>query len=181
MNDTFLYKVKKHNTRLFIVMLLFTLGTLLCNLTGDEVTPFFVWGMYSAKEQPVEQYELLQTTINDSALLNEYDVYTGDTRFYLSSPLVYYKKITDNKGIDPTMSFIKEKLSVSDHTLAPLEKRLFNTDEHQQAFMNWYRRYIGQATGIVVRSLRVDVVKVHFNGASLVKDSVYLFETWSTP
>src|SRR5690349_15738420 len=106
----FLNKVKQHNKKLFQAMALFAAATLLCNLTGNEVTPFFVWGMYSAKEPPVQQYELLQTTINDSVVLNVDDIYTSDTRFYLSSPLGYYKQINDNRGVDPTISFLQEKL-----------------------------------------------------------------------
>jgi hypothetical protein len=180
MNDTFLHKVKKHNTRLFIVMVLFALGTLLCNLTGNEVTPFFVWGMYSAKEPPVEQYELLQTTINDSMVL-DVDDYYNNTRFYLGSPLTYYKRIKDNQGIDPTVTFLQEKLHQHYNSIRFAESKLFNTGAQQQLFMNWFARYISIVNDVPVTRLRVDVVKVHFNGAHLVTDSVYLFEQWKKP
>lgn len=161
-------------------MVLFALGTLICNITGNEVTPFFVWGMYSAKEPTVEQYELLQTTINDSLVL-DVDDYYNNTRLYLGSPLGYYKRIKENKGIDPTVTFLQLKLYPYYGAIRFAENKLFNTDEQQQQFMNWYARYISQVIDKPVHALRVDVVKVHFNGIQLVTDSVYLFEQWKKP
>src|ERR1044072_3996976 len=110
MKKTFLYQVWLHNKKLFYIMAVFTVLTVGANLAGDQVTPFFVWGMYSAKEEPVQQYSILQTTINDSMVVNPYDRPICDTRFYLTSPLAWYKRIKDNNSVDPTLSFLQTKV-----------------------------------------------------------------------
>ncbi len=153
----------------------------MANLLGDEVTPFFVWGMYSEKEKPVQQYEILRTTINDSTVVNIYDHPNTDTRFYLSTPLAYYKRIKDNNNQDPTISFLQSKLQHRYAQIRFLERSLFNTGPQQAAFLNWYARYLQQVTGQPVRSLQIDVVKAHYTDKALVTDAVYPFEKWERP
>lgn len=181
MQRTFLYQVWQHNRKLCYLLIAFTVLTLFANLSGDEVTPFFVWGMYSEKEKPVEQYELLKTTINDSTVVNIFDHANTDTRFYLSAPLAYYKRIKDNNNQDPTITFLQTKLHQHYNYIRPLENSLFNTIPQQQAFLSWYARYLQQVTGQPVHSVRIDIVKAHYSGKALVTDSVYLFEKWEKP
>jgi len=181
MKKTFLYKVWMHNRKLFYIMTAFAALTVAFNLMGNEVTPFFVWGMYSAKEQPVQQYEILQTTINDSAIANSYDHITTDTRLYLGTPLEYYKRIKENNFRDPTIDFLQTKLHQHYSKVRFLEKSSFNANLQKQDFLNWYARYLQQVTKINIKSIRVDVVPVHYNNQHLIKDSVYLFEQWQKP
>jgi hypothetical protein len=181
MKNTFLYQVWLYKPRLFYIMIAFTALTMFGNLLGDEVTPFFVWGMYSEKEKPVQQYEILKTTINDSITLNLYDYHTPDTRFYLGTPLGYYKKIIDNNNQDPTISFLQSKLHNHYNSIRFLEPSLFNTAPQQQAFLNWYARYIQQVTIMPVNSLRIEVIKTHYSDRNLIVDSVHLFATWKKP
>jgi hypothetical protein len=157
---------------------IFACLTVFFNLMGDEVTPFFVWGMYSEKEKPVQEVEILKTTINEDTFVNIYDHSNGDTRFYLSTPLAYYKKIKDNNDQDPTITFLQTKLRTHYENIRPFERSLFNTGPQQQEFLNWYARYLQQVTLIPVKSLRVEVVHAHYTSEDLVTDSVNLFATW---
>lgn len=157
---------------------IFACLTVFFNLMGDEVTPFFVWGMYSEKEKPVQEVEILKTTINEDTFVNIYDHSNGDTRFYLSTPLAYYKKIKDNNDQDPTITFLQTKLRTHYENIRPFERSLFNTGPQQQEFFNWYARYLQQVTLIPVKSLRVEVVHAHYTSEDLVTDSVNLFATW---
>lgn len=181
MKKTFLYRVWMHNRKLFYVMAAFAAFTVVFNLMGNEVTPFFVWGMYSAKEQPAPHYEVLQTTVNDSVPVNPYDYITTDTRLYLGSPLGYYKSIKENNFTDPAIDFLQTKLHQHYHHIRFLEKNLFNASLQKQDFLNWYARYLQQVTKINIQSIRIDVVQVHYNNQHLVTDSVYLFEKWQKP
>jgi hypothetical protein len=159
-------------------MSIFVVLTVLTNLLGDEVTPFFVWGMYSEKEKPVQAVEILKTTINEDTVINVYNYSNGDTRFYLASPLAYYKKIKDNNNQDPTITFLQTKLHARYNNIRPFERALFNTGPQQQEFLNWYARYLQQVTLIPVKALRVEVVHAHYTSQNLVTDSVNLFATW---
>jgi hypothetical protein len=163
-------------------MAAFSILTICTNLTGDEVTPFFVWGMYSAREEPVQQYSILQTTINDSIVVNAYDQPVSDTRFYLTSPLAYYKRIKDNNNVDPTLSFLQAKLSPERFKkLAFLQASLFNTSQQIDSFFTWYARYLLQVTHTPVQSIRIDEIKTHYAGPKLVVDSIHQFERWEKP
>ena len=159
-------------------MAAFSVLTIATNLAGDEVTPFFVWGMYSAKEEPVQQYSILQTTINDSIVVNAYDWPISDTRFYLTSPLALYKKIKENNNIDPTQSFLQSKLGPERfEKLHFLQGSLFNTRQ-PDSFFTWYARYLQQVTKIPIHSIRIDEIKTHYAAPKLVVDSIHLFERW---
>jgi hypothetical protein len=163
-------------------MVAFTVLTIGTNVAGDEVTPFFVWGMYSAKEEPVQQYSVLQTTINDSIPVNPYEFSISDTRFYLTSPLAWYKKIRENNNIDPTVSFLQTKLSAQQfEKISFLQGPVFNTNVQKETFFNWYARYLLQVTHIPVHSIRIDEIKAHYAGPNLVTDSIYLFDRWEKP
>jgi hypothetical protein len=181
LKKTFLYQVWQHSPRLFFVITTFAALTLLFNIMGNELTPFFVWGMYSQKEEPVKEYEILQTTINNNTVINGYDYYTTDTRFYLYSPLAYYKRIKDNNNTDPVIGFLQSKLHQHYNYIRCLEKKAFNTGLQQQDFFNWYARYLQQVTGQPVKAIRVDVVNVHYTNQNLVVDSVYVFNQWEKP
>jgi hypothetical protein len=179
--NTFLYHVWHHNKKLCYILTIFTALTVFGNLLGDEVTPFFVWGMYSEKEKPVQHYEILKTTINDTLALNIYDYHTTDTRFYLGNPLAYYKRIIDNNNQDPTITFLQSKLHSHYNQIRFLEASLFNTKPQQQAFLDWYARYLQQVTILPVNSLRIEAIKTHYSNRNLIVDSVHLFATWKKP
>jgi hypothetical protein len=179
MKKTFLYQVWLHSKKLFYIMAAFSVLTIATNLAGDEVTPFFVWGMYSAKEEAVMQYSILQTTINDSIVVNAYDQPISDTRFYLTSPLVYYKRIKDNNNVDPTLSFLQAKMNQQLFTKPVImQGPLFNTRRQTDSFFPWYARYLQQVTNTPIHSISIDEIKTHYAGPKLVVDSIHLFERW---
>jgi hypothetical protein len=182
MKKTFLYQVWQHNRKLFYIMAAFSVITIGTNLTGDEVTPFFVWGMYSAKEEPAQQYSILQTTINDSIVVNAYNSPVSDTRFYLTAPLAWYKRIRENNNVDPTRSFLQAKLNPERFKkLGFLQGSLFNSGPQVDSFFTWYARYLLHVTNTPVHSIRIDEVKGHYAGSKFVVDSIQLFERWEKP
>lgn len=179
MKKTFLYKVWLHDKKLFFVITGFTLLTLFFNLLGDEVTPFFVWGMYSEKEQPATEYQLLKTTINDSLTVDGSSGYASPTLFYMGTPLAYYRRIKENNNTDPVIPFLQSKTGAGYRFIQPLEKKLFNTGPQQQAFLNWYRCYLQQVMGISIHHLKIDIIEVHYsNTQHIITDTAYLFEKW---
>lgn len=181
MKRTFLYKVWLHDRRLFYVMAVFSALTIIFNVLGDEVTPFFVWGMYSEKEKPVQRYEILRTTVNDSLVIDAAGGYADATRFYLVGPLASYKKIKDNGGVDPLKSFLQLKLKNHYNLVSVAENKIFNHDVSQQAFFNWYSTYLQRLIHVDVHTVRVDVVQIHYDREKIVVDSLYLFEKWKKP
>jgi hypothetical protein len=162
-------------------MVAFSVLTIATNLAGDQVTPFFVWGMYSEKEKPVQQYSILQTTINDSILVSPYELPVSDTRFYLTSPLTYYKKIKENNNVDPTLSFLQSKLNWQHPEENKWLKKLFNTGPQRDSFFSWYANYLSHVTHLPVHSIRIDEIKTHYAASKLIVDSTHLFFQWEKP
>jgi hypothetical protein len=50
LQDSYLFKLYRHNRKLFYGILCFVFITIACNLAGYEATPFFIWAVYSEKE-----------------------------------------------------------------------------------------------------------------------------------
>lgn len=179
MKNTFLHKVYYYNRKLFWGILFFFILSISANLTGLEQTPFFVWSMYSKIEQPQKEYEVLKITVNENAVIDYSSDYLDNTRFFLSVPLAYYKEIKGNNNIDPTISFLKSRLKEKYNYIAPLEDDLFNTPADQKNFLPWYQRYLQQTTGIDVKSIKIEVLKAHYNEEQrIVIDSINLMEKW---
>lgn len=180
MKKTFLYRVWQHDRRLFFVLSGLGIATLFFNLLGTQLTPFFVWGMYSEKEQPVVQYEVLRTKVNDQLVINTSTGYPPGTRFYLGSPLSYYRRIKANGDIDPTITFLRSKTGAAyNDYIQPWEDRLVNPPYRLQAFPYWYVRYLQKATGLSIDNLKVDVLLVHYdNSQRIIIDSTYPLLQW---
>ena len=67
MEKSYLRKVYEHNKKLFYACMLFISLTLFTNLLGWQVTPFFVWGMYSEKEIEKNDHTIYQTMHNQKS------------------------------------------------------------------------------------------------------------------
>src|SRR5258706_3478332 len=137
MKRSYLSRVYAYDKKLFLFVACFGGLTLLCNLLGNEATPFFVWGMYSMPEKAVSHYEFLQTKLQDGQTLDPSSGYADNTRFFLNSPLANYKAISDNGGVDPTRSFLEHRLGQRLRWIAPLEDRIFNGPAQRQAISHW--------------------------------------------
>lgn len=176
--NTFLYKVYKVDKRLFFFLTSFFLLTLFANILGDEVTPFFVFGMYSEKEKEQRTYEVLKVIINDSI-----DLAKSDDAYY-NNPLVkaslfYYISIKQNGGVDPTISFLKSKLKQHYSIIQCIERRVFNDQKDIEAFIPWYTNYMEQIIRKPVNSVWAGKHYVRYNSfGTVVVDSTKAFLEW---
>ena len=179
MKRSYLARVYAYDKRLFFFIAGFAGLTLLCNLAGHEVTPFFVWGMYSAPEKSTDQYEVLETRLADGKTLDASAGYADNTRFFLNSPLAQYKEMKENGGIDVTRSIIDARRHNKYRWITPLEDRIFNGEREFQAFTDWYARYLPVVTGEEVRAFAVEVKHVHYDDHQhIVVDSTHLLTEW---
>src|SRR5438045_7934064 len=102
MKKGFLYRVYKLNKRLFVFFVFLLAGNFFTNVLCWQSTPFFVWGMYSEKEDTANVHPVLKITINDTLVL-DYTKYTDANKLFLTSPLQLYIQMKNN-GEDPTKS-----------------------------------------------------------------------------
>lgn len=165
MKSFFLYKVYQHNKKLFFFFIVFALFTLVCNLAGFEITPFYVWGMYSQKEEAPKEYPIFRITANDN-LIDYSTGYYPANRFFLLSPLSYYVSI---KTDDPTAIFLKEKLKEKYEIAKPYADKVLNSSKDIDKFPGWYMRYVGQTTGEEIKKLKVELLLVSYENDNSIK------------
>jgi hypothetical protein len=179
MKKLFFYKLYLFDKRLFFCLVVCCGLTILCNISGIEVTPFFVWAMYSEKESNSNEYEIYEVKINDNKLV-QYTDYTDNNRFFLISTLDYYKRIQKNNSTDPTPGFLKQKSGSGYNVIRPVVKKLTNSINEQQEFPAWYKRYLEQSTGNKIQNYTVRVLTAHFTKEyNLQTDSSYLLAAWN--
>ena len=171
MEKLFLYKVYHFNKNLFILFMGFAILTLFCNLKGFEITPFYVWGMFSEKETAPTEYPVFRIMVNGKVV--DYSTgYFPANRFFLQSPLSYY---ADAKKVgDPLQPFLEKKLKSQYLWLKPFALRVFNSQKEIQQFPVWYEKYLQQTTGEKVKSLKVDVLQASYQSNHSIKiNSIY--------
>ncbi len=179
MKNIFFYKLYMFDKRLFFLIAAFSILTVLCNVKGDEITPFFIWAMYSEKENDSNKYEVFRILINDSTLVDYTSGYTDNNRFFLSAPLSYYDKIKRNNFNEPTLTFISAKLGNNYKIIQPLAERIYDDNQNTKQFIDWYVRFLQQSTGQPVRKLEVAVLTCSFTASQqLQTDSSYSLIQW---
>ena len=144
---------------------------MLCNLKGFEITPFYVWGMYSGKESKPTEYPVYKIIANDK-LVDYSTGYFAANRFFLTSPLSYYESLKGSG--DPTFDFLKRKLKGEYYLVQPYTLGLTNSQKAINEFPDWYRKYLEQTTGQKIRSVKVDVLNISWQtDDSIAVNSVY--------
>ena len=176
---SYLYRLFKHNKILFFVVLLFCIGTAFTNLRGNEITPFFVWGMYSKPVKPQPFYTAHRIIVNNNIEVNNINGFMPPTLFYLNAPLKHYVSILNNHNIDPIQTLFKKKLGTNYEKIAPHENLIFNTQERIDGFLPWFARYISTVLQVKVHHLQIIEDRLSYKNSSIHMDSSYTIATWN--
>ena len=168
MKKWYLYRVSRLNKGLFIFFLLFITGTLISNLSGWQATPFFVWGMYSEKENDNEIRPILRVTVNDSLVVDHTSGFSDANRFYLSGPLKVYLSIKET-GLDPTAAFLENKNVYRYGFVKNAALRVLNRSREYNGFLSWYQRYLEKTTGIKVRNFLIEILNAEYKADNRIQ------------
>jgi hypothetical protein len=159
---TYLHRLFKHHLGLGLVVSSFVGLSLFFNLIGDQVTPFFVWGMFSQPELPKPTQAVWQF-LADGEEVNYSCFEVGNMeRFYLLTPLEKLKAMKDANGQHPTRLFLKEKLGAQYATVAPIVERITNDETDYVAFGEWLKRYTSSVVGKPIEQLEIRILECQF-------------------
>ncbi len=179
MKKWFLYRVYKLRKGLFVFFILFLGGTFFTNLSGWQASPFFVWGMYSEKEDTSNYHPVLKITINDSSVINYSGGYTDANRFFLTSPLELYILMKKNNRKDPTEIFLKKKLDNNFSLIQNASTKVLNGAKEYNLFLPWYKKYLEQTTQIKIHTYKIELLKAGYTDSNKIEIySSELIDTW---
>ena len=168
MKNCFLYRVYKLNKGLFVFFILFLSGILFTNLLGWQATPFFVWGMYSEKEDTSNYHAVVKVTVNDTTVIN-FTRYTDANKFFLTSPFQLYVLLMMNNGVDTSEVLLKRKLGRNYSAIQSISEKVLNDPKKFHLFFPWYKRYLAQTTGIKIDTCKIELLNVAFVGNNKIE------------
>jgi hypothetical protein len=174
---SYLRALKQYSRLGFHTFLCFGLGSILANIIGMEITPFFVWGMFSKPEKPTETYQVTRIFLDEKEL--NYTSWNTNLfqRYYMTNPRAYaLNGITAYGGKDPNRTFLEQKLDKSS-LLAPYLAQITNDSIDFVAFEVWQKRYFSGAYGCSVMHVQVCTDTISFVHQ---KDQVELIKHGST-
>lgn len=151
---TFLYEVLQRDRWLGVVFTVFLLCQGMAQVLRVEITPFFLFGMYSEPIRPEPVYVRVACTVDGEPLTQaQMPRFAGELFF---STLHRYQVLHDHQFHDHYAATLADELSDLPPRLKRLlEDRLSYRPEHADPFGAWTIRYLGQALGRPVSDIEV--------------------------
>lgn len=176
----YLKSLYQYSKQLFFVITLgitITLVTFILQITNIlyiEATPFVVWGMYSEKQQPKENYQIPLITVNNHHYIDYLNEATSLEKLMITNPLLYYKKINDNNDEDARRFFVQSHLKGYYKKWGKQLDACTNSQTNYPAFFNWYKKYLGQTGNLKVDSVKFQLLNVAFSGDKkiIIRDTI---------
>lgn len=152
-NNTYLHLLRQKNRKLFYAACAFILLTLLINATKNEITPFYVWSMYSAPAPQSDTFPVFTLQYNNGQVFNEPHTWRDHTRMMFFYPIDYYTNMMDHAGEPDALKMKKgfEKIHLDPASLS----KIYNTPEQIKAYPYWLKQYMQANTGIKMDSISV--------------------------
>lgn len=133
-------------------MLLFCFGQLFFMYKGVENTPFFLYGMYSAKQFPQEEYAISIIEIDGKEF--NYEKLPHANREMIVASLERYRSLEQRNFQDTVKQTIEKRFGGSDN-FQSIAHRLVNDSTDGIPYQHWLNKYLEQTTGDKINSLKV--------------------------
>jgi hypothetical protein len=162
-NNLFFVKVFKHNKFLFILFLGFTLGSLFFNYKTVETTPFFVWGMYSAKETVPQSHKIIVVKYNNSKMLCMPHTYQEPMSMMVYFTLNYYTDILQNNNKDYLQRNLESNYYIKYPFIKKFGAKLYTNPNEVANYLPWLKKYIASIVNEPVTNFDVYQCQVKYN------------------
>ena len=161
----FLSSVKKKSPGLFWSLIVFCFLQLVFTLIKLEVTPFFLFGMYSEKVDAPDTVTIYRQKLNGS-FLNKKNINKWEWQILVTT-IENYDAQLDNKKIDVVDTRIENKYPGIYHNsiFSSIKKSITNDSLSVDKYPGWYKQKIQQYTSVDITNLEVlkETYKVGFN------------------
>ena len=173
----FLFKVFKQNKFLFFVFTSFTLLSFYFNYTTVETTPFFGWGMYSAKETVAKSHKIIVVKYNDGKMLQFPHTYEEPKSMMVYFTINYYKNILNNNRKDLLVNNLEQNLYPKYPFIKNFGPKLVCTEADVEAYLPWLKKYIESISDEPINNIDVYEYDVSYanTGRIVTNDSTLLY------
>ncbi len=156
MQNTYFYQLYQHSKILFWSVVIFCGMTLLLTFAGHQITPFFLWAMFSEKENIRKTHEVIQIKLNGETFNYTQELIDAN-RHIVTGSIFYYDKMKNNNDTDPTRTFFQEKLGENYTKIQPTLERITNDKAQYVAFQAWLMRYLERSAHREIETLEVNM------------------------
>jgi|GEM_PF-2329374 len=137
---TFLQRLKQTDYKVYFFVLGFIFIQLFLTFLKLEVTPFFLYGMYSEKIAVSDTFSEISITVNDKTL----ESYNSPMRerYLLETNMVNYEEMKTNNHVDILKSRIEKRYPfIYNSALYPfIKEKIYNSSQSQEQYKTWLRR-----------------------------------------
>ena len=156
MPNTYFHRLYQHSKTLFWSIAFFCTTTLLLTLAGHQITPFFLWAMFSEKEHIRDTHEVIEIKLNGETF-NYTQELVDANRHIVTGSIFYYNKMKNNEDTDLTRTFFEEKLGDNYAKIQATLERITNDKTQYPAFEAWLMRYLERSTYREIETLEVNM------------------------
>lgn len=130
--------------------------TLFLTLAGHQITPFFLWAMFSEKVEMQPNQEIIAMNINGHPFNYTQELIDANRHIVIGT-ISHYHDMKSQADIDPNRLFFQQKLGKKYASIQPLIEQLTNDSTQYQDFENWLHRYLERSTHQDIQTLEIDV------------------------
>ncbi len=155
LKNSFLGRAVAQDRRLGMFFSAFVCIQVLAQLLTADVTPFFLYGMYSDVLHPEPTYVRVACHVDGKPLVQE-DMprYAGELFF---STLYRFEQLEANGNEDLFKPFLDKRFGwLSESTRVALAARMSYQPEQRPALESWVHRYLERALGKSIDTVRID-------------------------
>ena len=164
----FLTKVKERSPGLFWFLIAFCFFQAVFTLIKLEVTPFFLFGMFSEKVNVPDTVTIYRQKLNGN-LLNQKDINKWEWNILTTTIENYDAQLSNNK-IDVVDKRIRNKYPGIYYSsiFSSVKKNITNDSSSVNKYPDWYKQKIRQYTSENITNIEVlkENYKVGFNNSS---------------
>jgi len=156
MRKTYLFRLYQHSKTLFWSVAIFCGMTVALTFAGHQITPFFLWAMFSEKENIRTTHEVIDIKLNGETFNYTQELIDAN-RHIVTGSIFYYDKMKNNNDTDPTRTFFQEKLGDNYTKIQATLERITNDEAQYAAFQEWLMRYLERSAHRKIETLEVNM------------------------
>jgi hypothetical protein len=162
--------VYHRNFYLFLIIELFTISTLVISQGKAEITPFYIWQMYSTPMKNTDSTIIYQLEYNDKKKFNIPQIWNHHKRIMFNYTIYYYDHCIHNNFKDPASQKVSDFLTALNVDLSSYLDRVYVSERQIKDYPNWLKRYMQSLIKEEIHSIKVFKIWVAYQNDGRVKE-----------